>query len=165
LNVWTFTGNLGRDCEQATTQSGMAICTFAVAVTSGYGDRKQTTWVKVKLFGKQAEGGLPQYLVKGQQVAVSGEATLAEWEKKDGSKGYTLEVVAHQVDLIGKRDDSQGFQKQAPQQQYQPQAQQAYQAPQQQYQPPQVGGPMFPQGQQRQQYNPAPVAIDDEIPF
>lgn len=145
MNVWTFTGNLGRDCEQSTTQSGMAICSFAVAVSSGYGDRKQTTWVKVKLFGKQAEGGLPQYLVKGQQVAVSGEATLAEWTKKDGSKGYTLEVVANQVDLIGKRQDND----------YQP----APAAP-----PPQRAQSMKDHAPARPAYQPQEIKEDD-IPF
>jgi len=106
MNVFTFTGNLGKDCEKKTTQGGTNICEFSVGVTSGFGDKAKTTWVKCSLFGKKAEGKLPDYLVKGQKVCVSGEVTLEEWANKEGVKNSMLKVNVNSLDLIGDKKES-----------------------------------------------------------
>jgi single-strand DNA-binding protein len=106
MNNWNFTGNLGKSAEVKATQSGKTVCTFSVAVTSGYGDNKKTTWANCVLFGKRAEGQLPQYLVQGQKVAISGEAVLETWDKQDGSKGTSLKVMVNSLDLIGEKKAS-----------------------------------------------------------
>ena len=36
MNIYSFTGRLGRDCETRFTQAGMAICSFTVAVDYGF---------------------------------------------------------------------------------------------------------------------------------
>lgn len=109
MNVFTFTGNIGRNAEVRHTPAGLAICNFPVAVTSGFGDNKKTTWARCALFGKRAEGGLVQYLKKGAQVAVSGELSLNEFEGNDGQKRTSLEVRINEIDLIGgKPQQSQG---------------------------------------------------------
>lgn len=101
MNIWNFTGNLGKDSEVKYQKSGDAICTFSVAVSSGYGDNKKTTWANCALFGKQAASTLPQYLTQGTSVAVSGEVTLEEWQGQDGKKQKTLKVNVLKIDLIG----------------------------------------------------------------
>jgi len=172
MNNWTFTGNLGKDCEVRTTQSGMTVCTFSVAVKSGYGDNAKTTWANCALFGKRAEGGLPQYLVKGAQVCISGEACLDEWEK-DGVKNKTLKVNVDKLDLVGgntlaQQAPQQGFQ-QAPPQQQAPQQfapQQPPQAPQQ-FAPQQMQqAPTLAQQQAAQHPQAQPANFDNsDIPF
>src|SRR5690625_2641356 len=127
MNVFTFTGRLGRDAEVRYTSGGTTVCSFAVANDVGFGDRKRTQWIDCALFGKRAEGELPQYLVKGAQVAVTGEVTLHTFEKRDGTQGASLQVRVNDVDLIGGRGDSG--------------AQNAIQAPQRQPEP--VGGGDF----------------------
>lgn len=114
MNVLSITGNLGRDCE-VKQLGGSTVCNFSVAVKTGYGDREQTIWVDCALWGKQAEGRLPDYLKKGQMVATSGELSTHE---ADRGKVY-LKLRCNSVDLIGKRDDVPA--QAAPQQ---PQAQQ-----------------------------------------
>lgn len=101
MNIWNFTGNLGKDGEVKYLPSGEAICTFSVAVSSGYGDKKKTTWANCAIFGKQASGTLPSYLTQGTSVAVSGEVTLEEWQGQDGSKQKSLKVSVIKIDLIG----------------------------------------------------------------
>ena len=81
MNVLTFSGNLGRDCRLNQTQSGTAVVGFAVAMKSGYGDNEQTVWVDCSLFGNRANS-LSPYLLKGQQVVVSGEMGTREHEGK-----------------------------------------------------------------------------------
>lgn len=99
MNVLSLTGNLGRDAE--VRQAGSStVCGFPVAMTAGYGDKKQTVWIDCSIWGKQAEGALPGYLKKGQQVAVSGELSTREHE----GKTY-LQLRVNSIDLIGKRDD------------------------------------------------------------
>jgi len=107
MNIYNFTGRLGRDSETKFTQGGMAICSFAVAVDFGFGDKKGTNWLRCSLFGKRAEGNLPQYLVKGTQVAISGELRIREYDDKDGVKRTSVEVSVDKLDLIGGKQGNQ----------------------------------------------------------
>ena len=108
MNCFTFSGRIGRDAETASTQGGTAVCNFPVAVESGYGDKKQTTWVRCALWGKRAEGGLPQYLTKGAQVVVTGELSTREFQKKDGGNGFSVEIRVNDLTLVGGKQDNQG---------------------------------------------------------
>ena len=96
MNNWSITGNLGQDCR-TNDVNGTAVANFSVAVKAGFGEKAQTLWVDCALWGKRAEGGLIQYLVKGQQVGVTGE--LSTETGKDG-KTY-LKVRCSEVDLLG----------------------------------------------------------------
>lgn len=119
MNVLTLTGNLGKDCRVGDA-GGTAVVNFTVAMKSGWGDKAQTIWIDCALWGKQAESGLKNYLLKGQQVAVSGELGQREHE---GKTYLTMRV--NSVDLVGGKSDNQGQQQQAPapqQQQAQPQS-------------------------------------------
>ena len=118
-NVFSFTGTVGRDAEVRATPSGQSLLSFTVANNIGFGDRQQTLWVRVTLWGKRAEGSLQNYLKKGQQVFISGELTQREYQAKDGTTKTSLELNANIVDLVGKRND----QVQQPQQAYQQPAQ------------------------------------------
>lgn len=103
MNVFTFSGRLGRDAEVRYTTNSTAICSFAVANDIGYGDNKKTQWIDCALFGKRAEGGLPQYLTLGTEVVVSGEVSLNTYEKRDGGMGASLRVRVQELTLVGGR--------------------------------------------------------------
>lgn len=105
-NVFSFTGACGNDAEVRYLPSGMAVLNVNVANNVGYGDRRQTLWIRVALFGKPAEGTLKDYLKKGQQVFVSGELTAREYKANDGTMRTSLELTANVVDLIGKKGES-----------------------------------------------------------
>ena len=107
MNVFAFTGNLGRDSELQTTKSGKPLLSFSVAVTSGWGQNKRTTWVKVISFRSGTEA-LAQMLKKGSRVGVHGELTLAEWTDKEGNSRSTLEVVAQTIDLLDPKGSNAG---------------------------------------------------------
>lgn len=77
-----------------------------VAVKSGYGDKEQTVWVDCALWGKQAEGKLPSFLLKGQQVAVSGELGTRQYEK-EGKTGFIVTCRVNTVNLVGGKQDGQ----------------------------------------------------------
>jgi single-strand DNA-binding protein len=107
-NVFSFTGTLGRDAEQRFLPSGQAILNLNVACNVGYGDKRQTMWIRVARFGKQAEGNFIDYLKKGQQVFVSGELSQREYQDGNGITKTSLELNANVIDLVGgQRNDSQ----------------------------------------------------------
>ena len=105
MNVFNFTGGLGKDCIKKFTQKGDAVTSFSVAVNSGYGDNKVTSWANCTLWGKQAES-LEPYLLKGVSVGISGELTLRSYDNKDGTKGTSLDVRVSSVTLLSKASDT-----------------------------------------------------------
>jgi single-strand DNA-binding protein len=112
LNVWTFTGRLGRDAEQKHLPNGTAVTEFTVAVDVGFGDKKTTLWPRCAMFGDRG-AKVAQYLIKGQQVGVSGSVNMREWTNKDSETKTSLEVRVSELDLIGSKGD--GDPRQAPQ--------------------------------------------------
>lgn len=106
-NVFSFTGTIGRDAEVRYLPSGQAVLNVTVANNIGFGDKQQTLWIRVALWGKRAEGSLQNYLKKGQQVFVSGELTQREFQGNDGTMKTSLEVNANILDLVGRSASSE----------------------------------------------------------
>jgi len=106
MNTANFSGNLTKDVRVTQSQSGMAMAFFTIAVNSGFGDRKHVDFVDCSLFGKRAEGGLIQYLVKGQQVLASGTITL-EAREYEGKTYHSMKLNVNDVDLVGNKPESQ----------------------------------------------------------
>lgn len=122
MNIWNFTGNLGKDAETRFTPSGDAVVQFSVGVKSGYGDKATTTWSRCAMWGKRGEA-VAQYLTKGQLVGISGEVTLREFTNKEGIKQSSLEVRVNDLTLLGKKDGEATRQQPAPQSRPQPRPQ------------------------------------------
>ncbi len=107
MNVWTFTGRLGADGELRTTQSGEKVLGFRVANDVGFGERKTTQWVDCSIWGRRAEALAP-HLTKGKAVVVSGEVTIREYEKRDGTRGAGLSVRVNEIDFTGGAREGEG---------------------------------------------------------
>lgn len=151
MNVFTGTGHLGRDAEVRQTQNGTSVAGMPIAVNFGFGDSKGTLWLDSSLWGKRAESGLMPYLVKGQQVAVSGELGQRKYTNNAGIEVVVMTLKLAEIDLIGGVPAAQQSQPQQPQQPQRTQPQQQRPAPVQQQQP---------------QYQPEPIDdFDQDIPF
>lgn len=105
MNIWTFTGHLGKDIEVRHLSNGDAVGNFSVGVNFGYGDKKGTIWARCSLFGKRVEA-LQQYLNKGQLVAVSGEVSERKWQDKEGNERVSQEVRVNDVTLLGGKSET-----------------------------------------------------------
>lgn len=104
LNRCTFIGNLGRDPEIRTTNSGTKIANFSIACSETWRDRnsgekkERTEWINVVVFGPNSGdsdglvGVIEQYVKKGSKIYVEGQWKTREWEK-DGVKRYSTECV------------------------------------------------------------------------
>src|ERR1700758_148565 len=104
VNKVILVGNLGRDAETKFTPSGAAVTRFSVATTRSWKDqqsnewKEETNWTNVTLWRQE---NLANYLTKGKQVYVEGRLQTRSYEDKDGKKGYSTEVVADDVILLG----------------------------------------------------------------
>jgi len=103
MNNLNAVGNIGSDAEVRFTKEGTAIASFSFALSSGYGDRKKTTWLRCNIIGKRGET-LALMLNKGSQVAITGEISVNEYVAKDGSNKSSLECLVNNVTLLGKKD-------------------------------------------------------------
>lgn len=80
MQTITIAGRVGRDAETRQTSSG-SVTSFTVAVDQGYGQNKSTNWWRVSLWGQRGEK-LAGYIRKGDNITVTGEMTLGEYEGK-----------------------------------------------------------------------------------
>lgn len=148
INKVILLGNVGQDPEVRTLETGVKVARLRLATTERMFNRQtnetteHTEWHTITLWRGLAEVA-DKYVRKGSQIYVEGRLRSREWEK-DGARHYAVEVVADDMKLLGRRQDS------APQGGYQQPAQGSYQ---QQYQQPAQGGYQ----QQYQQPAPAPA--------
>lgn len=106
LNKVFLIGNLTRDPELRYIPSGTAVTTFTVATNRAYtlasGEkREETCFVRVVTWGRRAEL-CGEYLTKGSPVCVEGRLQSRSWEGPDGQKRSMIEVVALNVQFLGK---------------------------------------------------------------
>lgn len=93
----TIVGNATRDPEVAFGQSGKARARFAIAVNRKPKDGEETvTFYEVVCFGTLAEN-VGESIQKGNRVHVTGRLEYRTYEKKDGTQGTSLGVVADEV--------------------------------------------------------------------
>ena len=109
MNNLCLTGNLGRDAETKFTQGGEAVTSFSVALSSGFGDKKITTWLNCNFWGKRGQAVAP-HLLKGTQVAISGEFTARPYQSKEGMEKLSLELRVNDLTLIGSKREGEAAQ-------------------------------------------------------
>lgn len=115
MNKVEFIGNLTRDPELRTTQSGRQVCSFSVAVNDGRNpqtNEQYVTYYRVSAWDKMAEN-CSKFLIKGRKVYVEGRPSASAYTKQDGTVAANLEVTAKVVEFLSSIAD-QGY---APQQQ------------------------------------------------
>jgi len=109
INVVTLVGRLTRECQLKYTNSGTAVCKFSLAVNrkKKQGDQwvDEVSYFDIVLWGKQGEA-ISQYLLKGKQIAVSGELRQNRWEQ-DGQNRSKVEINASNVQLLSSDKNTQ----------------------------------------------------------
>ena len=109
MNNWNGIGRLTRDPELKFLPSGVAMCRFSIAIDRGMSKKKKdeaiqqgkqvADFINIVVWGKTAEN-CANYLKKGRLVAVQGRLQSGSYEAKDGSKRYTTDVVAQNVEFL-----------------------------------------------------------------
>ena len=112
VNKIILVGNLGKDPESRSTQSGSTVANLSIATTERAKDREgnwtdHTEWHRVACFGRTAEN-VAKYCRKGKQVYIEGKIRTRKWQDRDGNDRYTTEVIADQIRFLGSRGDGAG---------------------------------------------------------
>ena len=111
MNKITLIGNLTRDPETKTTQSGATVCAFTIAVDRRFASKdgeKTTDFFRINAW-RQLGDICGKYLSKGKKVAVIGELQARAYDGKDGLQRYSLDVAADEVEFLspkGQIEDS-----------------------------------------------------------
>jgi single-strand DNA-binding protein len=110
VNKVILIGHLGSDPTVRYTQSGSAVANFNIATTERFnnkaGEREERTeWHRIVAWGKLAEI-CQQYLKKGKQVYIEGRLQTRQWEDQQGQKKYTTEIVANNMQMLGRAGDT-----------------------------------------------------------
>ncbi|MDO4798075.1 MAG: single-stranded DNA-binding protein [Coriobacteriales bacterium] len=177
VNRVVISGNLTRDPELRSSQSGTNILTFGMAVNDRRRNPQTGEWedyanfVDCVLFGNRAEW-LSRDLHKGKKVFVEGKLRYSTWER-DGQRRSKLEVVVDDIDYDRPPRQQGGY---VATQQTQPAPAYNASAPAPVAQAPQQGGyapQQNVQPTQSQPVQPSPVVsappqadvYDEDIPF
>jgi single-strand DNA-binding protein len=112
VNKVILVGNLGKDPELRYTPSGAAVATFSLATTERYKDRdgnrqEKTEWHNVVVWRQLAEI-CGKFLHKGKQVYIEGKIQTRSYDDRDGNKRYITEIVADQMQMLGRAGDEGG---------------------------------------------------------
>ena len=108
MNKVILIGNLTKDPEPFTTQSGISRSTFTVAVQRRFANAqgvREADFIPVVAWRQNADF-CNRYLTKGRKVAVEGSMQVRSYDAQDGSKRFVTEVIADNVEALGSRDEA-----------------------------------------------------------
>ncbi|MDY6861442.1 MAG: single-stranded DNA-binding protein [Thermodesulfobacteriota bacterium] len=108
VNKVILIGRLGADPEVRYTSDGTPVATFSLATNENWVNKKgekeeRTEWHRIVAWRKLGEI-CGEYLSKGKQVYVEGKLQTRNWEDRDGNKKSTTEIIANNMQMLGKSD-------------------------------------------------------------
>ena len=119
VNKVMLVGNLGRDPEVRSMQSGDKVCNLSVATSERWKDRnsgemqEKTEWHRVVIFDQKLVDVAERYLQKGAKVFLEGQLQTRKWTDQQGVEKYTTEVVLGryrgELTFLGGRGDGGGY--------------------------------------------------------
>lgn len=98
VNQAIILGNVGRDPEVRSMNSGDTVASFSVATTESWKDKssgekkERTEWHNVVSFNQGINKVIDSYVKKGTKVFIQGALRTRKYEK-DGVEKYTTEIV------------------------------------------------------------------------
>lgn len=118
VNKVIIVGNLGKDPEIRTTQSGSNIVNMTVATSETWNDKasgerkEKTEWHRVVIFNERLTSVAERFLKKGSKVYLEGSLQTRKYTDNSGNEKYTTEVVLSafrgELTLLDSREGGSG---------------------------------------------------------
>ncbi|HLS69275.1 MAG TPA: single-stranded DNA-binding protein [Kiloniellales bacterium] len=118
VNKVILIGNLGRDPEIRTMQSGSRVCNLALATSESWRDRQtgerreRTEWHRIVIFNEGLVNICERFLRKGSKIYVEGQLETRKWQDQSGQERYTTEIVLRpfrsELTMLDSRSDGGG---------------------------------------------------------
>jgi len=110
VNKAILVGNVGKDPEVRHLEGGISVAKFTLATSETYKNKsgeqvKNTEWHNIVAWRSLAELA-EKYIRKGSQIYVEGKITNRQYDDKEGNKRYINEIVADNIRLLGRKEDS-----------------------------------------------------------
>ncbi len=99
VNKVILIGNLGKDPEIRTMQSGDRVASFSVATSESWKDKstgekkEKTEWHRISTFNQNIVNVLEKYVRKGMKVYVEGQLETRKWTDANGVEKFSTEIV------------------------------------------------------------------------
>ena len=116
VNKVILLGNLGRDPEIRSMQSGSKMANFSIATSKRWKDRstqeqkEKTSWHNIVIFGDGLVDIVEKYVKKGAKIYIEGELQTRKWQDQDGNDRYSTEVILQgynsNLTLLGSRNNN-----------------------------------------------------------
>lgn len=108
LNKAIIGGRMTAEPELKTTQSGVPVTSFTVAVNRRTGKDKQpeTDFLNVVAWRQSAEL-VCRYFHKGSSICLVGSVQTRKWQDKDGGNRYATEIIADEILFVDSKGESQ----------------------------------------------------------
>ena len=109
VNKVILIGNLGKDPEFRTLESGASRANFSLATNESYKDKsgqwqKLTEWHDIVAWRNQADQA--KNLKKGMLVYIEGKLTHRKWTDKENKDHYITEIQVETMRILEKRENS-----------------------------------------------------------
>ena len=116
VNKVILLGNLGKDPDIRSMNSGNKVASFSLATSKRWKDKAtqeqkdKTSWHNIVVFGDGLVGIVEKYVKKGSKIYVEGELQTRKWQDQEGKDRYTTEVVVQgyncNLTLLDSRNNS-----------------------------------------------------------
>lgn len=106
MNKVLLIGNLTRDPELQTTNSGKSVCRFGLAVQRRFANsegERGADFFNVTVWGIPGEN-CHKYLKKGSKCGIVGRIQISSYDAADGSKRNSTDIIAEEVEFVGSRN-------------------------------------------------------------
>lgn len=108
FNKVILIGNMTADPELKTTQRGVSVCSFSIAVNRRFAKEgeQNVDFINIVAWRNTAEF-VNKYFKKGKPILVCGQLQTRSWNDNQGQKRYTTEVVADEVSFVAPANNEQ----------------------------------------------------------
>jgi single-strand DNA-binding protein len=110
INKVILVGNLGKDPEVRTLESGTKVAQFSLATNESYKDKEgnwqeRTEWHNIVMWRYLAEKA-ENNLKKGMQIYLEGKIRTRQWTDQNNQTRYTTDIIAEKFIMLGSRGDN-----------------------------------------------------------
>lgn len=102
MNRVVLVGNICTDITKRTTQGGVSVVTFRIAVNRKYANaqgQREADFIDCVAW-RQTADFIAQHFIKGNRIGVEGAIQTRTYDAQDGSKRHVVEVVLDSAEFV-----------------------------------------------------------------
>lgn len=109
LNKVILGGRLTADPELKQTPSGVAVCSFTLAINRKFSKdgQQEADFINCQAWRQTAEF-INRYFRKGSSICITGSIQTRSWQDQNGQKRFATDVVVDEAMFVDGKNDAQG---------------------------------------------------------